>query len=264
MLALLGAMVVPAMARVRGTSSRIACTDNLKQIGVAFNSWRVNHFDQYPMNVPNYRGGPPTGFGGYTLAATATILVSGAAPYMYAAFGVMSNELSTPRLLVCPSDERSAHSNFTMHVTGPVGIQTCQASASGTGVTDTDPAYFNNFKISYFLGLNALSANPQMFLAGDRNIIGDHSGGPINTFPIYNNGYGNNLGTQYWMGTNWTAGSTFPQWTPAKMHQGQGNVLLTDGSVEQLDSSRLRGQLAGTGDFTAVYSSLGPNTLLFP
>ena len=62
------------------------------------------------------------------------------------------------------------------------------------------------------------------------------------------------------MGTNFLATATAPCWTD-KMHQKQGNVLLADGSVQQLSSSRLRDQLRNTGDTT---TTTGVNTLMFP
>jgi prepilin-type processing-associated H-X9-DG protein len=260
-LALLAVMLVPAMARVRGASSRVACADNLKQIGVAFNTWKVSHSGVYPMLVLNLRGGPPVGTS--TLAAQANVFGANeaaiAAPYMYTVFGVMSNELGTPKILICPSDERTAHSNFTMHVTGTVGFQFAFASAANTAA-DNDPAYFNNFKLSYFLGVNAVDANPQMILAGDRNIWGDHTSSSAQP-PWSGNGYGNLNSYAYWMGTNWGTGATYPSWSPTKMHQSRGNVLMTDGSVQQMNSSRLRYQLSHSGDTT---TSPGGNTLLFP
>ena len=259
-LAILAVMVLPAMARVRGASSRVACADNLKQIGVAFNTWKVNHSDNYPMNVLNLQGGPPVGVS--TLRALASFAGT-AAPYTYTTFGVMSNELGTTKILICPSDERSAHSNFTMSVVGFVGAQLAQPSASGCGAADNNPAYFNNFKLSYLLGVNAVDAAPQMILAGDRNIWGDHTGSSV--APSYNAyGYGNLNSTQYWMGTNWAAGANYPAWTTTKMHQSRGNVLMTDGSVQQLSSSRLRQQLANSGDNTFTSTAGGPNTFLFP
>jgi prepilin-type processing-associated H-X9-DG protein len=257
-LALLGAMLVPAMARVRGTSSRVACADNLKQIGAAFNSWKVNHFGQYPMTVLNSAGGPPGLSAGMTIAASASAsAAANAATVTYAVFGVMSHELITPKLLICPSDERSPHTNFIMFVTGNAGQQVAQAATAGSA-NDPGQPYFNNFKLSYFLGVNARDSTPQMFLAGDRNIWGDHYG----TQPAQNyNGYGNINSTEYWMGTNWPAGATFPQWSPTKMHQSRGNVLLADGSVQQFNSSQLRYQCSRSGDTTYMP---GPNTLLFP
>ena len=61
-------------------------------------------------------------------------------------FQVMSNELSTPKILVCPADTRVAATNFVR---------------------------LKNQNVSYFVGLEANDANPQRFLDGDRNITGD-------------------------------------------------------------------------------------------
>ena len=58
---------------------------------------------------------------------------------------MMSNELSTPKVVVCPKDlGRAFATNFAMG--------------------------FNNTKLSYFVGLDATETNAQMLLTGDRNI----------------------------------------------------------------------------------------------
>jgi hypothetical protein len=58
----------------------------------------------------------------------------------------MSNELSTPKILVCPADtSRIAATNFA-----------------------TD---FNNMKISYFVSLDAEDKYPGMLLSGDDNLV---------------------------------------------------------------------------------------------
>ncbi|HLP77984.1 MAG TPA: hypothetical protein VK327_13830 [Candidatus Paceibacterota bacterium] len=60
-------------------------------------------------------------------------------------FRVMSNELSTPRLLVCPADaKRNPATNFSNDLT--------------------------RTKISYFVGVEASETNANMLLFGDRNI----------------------------------------------------------------------------------------------
>jgi hypothetical protein len=105
-----------------------------------------------------------------------------------------------------------------------------------------------------------------MLLCGDRNVVGSMRSTTYN--PIQNNGYGNAqhiagtpcLGATCVMGTNWPATATAPAWTE-KMHHEAGNVLLCDGSVQQLTSPRLRTQLRNSGDLT---TTPGPNTLLFP
>jgi len=58
-------------------------------------------------------------------------------------FQVMSNELSTPKILICPADVRRAANDF------------------GTA--------FGNTNISYFINLDANEVNPQMMLSGDDN-----------------------------------------------------------------------------------------------
>jgi prepilin-type processing-associated H-X9-DG protein len=59
-------------------------------------------------------------------------------------FQVISNELSTPKVLVCPRDSRRSVSDF------------------GNA--------FSNSNLSYFIGIDAQDTSPQMFLSGDRNI----------------------------------------------------------------------------------------------
>jgi hypothetical protein len=147
-----------------------------------------------------------------------------------------------------------------MHTAG--APQDAFPSNSGNGASDNDPVYFNNFKISYFLGVNVPNdSNPKMLLAGDRNIVGYSAQTSVPAI-IPNNGYGNANGFEYGLGsTNFPLNATAPAWTPAKMHQGRGNVLLADDSVQQLDSAGLRRQLGSTGDSTF---SPGQNTLLFP
>jgi prepilin-type processing-associated H-X9-DG protein len=261
-LAIFSVMLIPALARSSASVARLNCATNLKQIGLAFQNWRNAHVSLYPMNVLNRLAGPPGAVAGQTIAASAnapaiTSGSLGAAGVTYAVFGVMSNELSTTKLLVCPTDERTSHSNFIMYVSGQVGSQVALAATQNG--SDPYPQYFNNFKLSYFLGVNASDSHPQMFLAGDRNIQGWYNNV---TSPANVNGYGNANATEAAMGTNWGTGTVnYPAWSPSKMHQGKGNVLLADGSVQQLDSTRLRQQLSATGDTT---TQPGPNVLLFP
>ncbi|NOS72664.1 MAG: hypothetical protein HOP33_22420 [Verrucomicrobia bacterium] len=68
------------------------------------------------------------------------------AGYVKPAFVVISNELTTPKLLWCPEDkQRQIATNFS----------TVLASAN----------------ISFFIGLDADETKPQMFLTGDDNLL---------------------------------------------------------------------------------------------
>lgn len=61
-------------------------------------------------------------------------------------FQAMSNEITIPKLLICPDDcERKAATNFTSD--------------------------FDDTHISYFVGVDAAPGRPEMLLSGDRNIM---------------------------------------------------------------------------------------------
>jgi len=176
--------------------------------------------------------------------------------WMYQVFGVMSNELSTPKVLICGSDERNTHTNWAF---GP-------GTTAIISVANTDNGYFCNNKISYFLGVDANDNFPQMFLAGDRNIYGTSPGLTALPATFPNNGYGNTSCSSYAEGTNFNANVVTPCWTD-KMHQKNGNVLICDGSVQQWSSSKLRDCLRVTGDQTTLAGgngTTGPNCLMFP
>jgi len=103
----------------------------LKQIGLAFRIWEEDHTNLYPMSVS-------TNFGGtFEYVATGET---------FRHFQIMSNELSTPKILVCPADVRQPAKDFGLA--------------------------FGNTNISYFVGVDADDSRPQMLLSGDRNILG--------------------------------------------------------------------------------------------
>jgi prepilin-type processing-associated H-X9-DG protein len=108
---------------------RIACAYNLKEISLAGRIWAGNHGDKYPMDVSVTNGG--------------TMELSSVGTDVWRNFVVMSNELTMPKLLICPADERDEATNF-----GP---------------------NFGNMNISYFVNLDAVEADPQMLLFGDDN-----------------------------------------------------------------------------------------------
>lgn len=85
-------------------AQRISCVNNLKQIGVAARTWALDNLDRYPCNVPTNAGG---------VMEVCEIGADGFDSNPAPAFQVMSNELSTPKILVCPHDKsRIAATNF--------------------------------------------------------------------------------------------------------------------------------------------------------
>ena len=135
-LALLAAIFLPALARSNARSARVGCSSNMKQIGVAFRTWSLDNNDHFPMQVSVTNGG------------TMELVASGA---VYPHFQVMSNELSTPKVLLCPNDNKRGYAtNFL-------------------SLTDTN--------LSYFANMDATNADGSSLLSGDRNITNKASAG---------------------------------------------------------------------------------------
>jgi competence protein ComGC len=120
--------LLPGMNRAKDRSRRIGCASNLKQVGLAFRTFPPYSKDVFPMNLEASKGG--------SLESTTNGEV-------FRHFQALSNELSTPYVLVCPADSRPRATNFV---------------------------YLSNSNVSYFLDLDATASTPGMFLAGDRNL----------------------------------------------------------------------------------------------
>jgi prepilin-type N-terminal cleavage/methylation domain-containing protein/prepilin-type processing-associated H-X9-DG protein len=197
-IAILCAAFLPALAKRKARSSRIGCTNNLKQIGLSFKQWGLDNNDKYPMQVSVTNGG------------TMELIAAG---NVVANFLVMSNELNTPKILMCAEDlgpKRMAATTF------------CNVLPSG--VTGQIPLTTNN--VSYFVGADAVEAAPQMWLSGDDNLALEKRRLPLGLVEL---------------------GSNSPIGWASPRHSGQGNILLADGSVQILSSARLRAAFASTG-----------------
>src|SRR5271166_4354295 len=107
-IAILAAMLLPALAAAKRKAQKINCVNNLKQVGLAFRIWEGDNGDKYPMALSSLQGGAQEYISSLGATTPAAKFVS--VPYL---FSVMSNELSTPKVLFCPSDTaRQIGSNF--------------------------------------------------------------------------------------------------------------------------------------------------------
>ncbi len=235
-IAILAAMLLPALARAKARAQRINCTNNLKQLGIAFRTWGMDNGDQYPQMVAAASGGPWS-----IPAASPNIDQGGQYTYMYEVFGVMSNELSTPKVLYCPAEYQSARSTATTYSSLPNPALNGQLG------------YFDNARVSYFIETEANETYPQMFLDGDHN-MGDQS--PIGTAnspaTLGYTGFVHQGGVA---GKNSTNNPT-ASWMD-NQHSKQGNCGLADGSVQGFSISKLQ---------TALKNSNAPadNRFMFP
>jgi len=126
--AILAVLLLPALAKAKQKAQRINCVNNLRQDGLAFRLWSGDNGDNYPPSVSAKKGG------------SMEYIIGGNA---FRHFLCLSNELFTPKILVCPADDRQPARSFTI---------------------------LKNANVSYFVGVDANETMPQMLLAGDRNL----------------------------------------------------------------------------------------------
>ena len=106
----------------------ITSKSNLEQIGIAFRLWEGDHKDQFPFNVSQAQGGTRE-----LCEPDSNGFEKNPAPI----FMVMSNELGTTRILVCPNDKKKrAAPDFASLTANNISYQL----RTGTNVNETNPA----------------------------------------------------------------------------------------------------------------------------
>ena len=134
-IAILAALLLPALTKSKARAQRIACLNNQKQIGLSLIMWAGDHGERFPSTVDASEGG------------------SKALLETWQHFITMSNELVTPKILHCPSDPaKQTASDFS-------------SAATGLGT-------LKNAAISFAVGTGAGPDRPAAHIAGDRNLLG--------------------------------------------------------------------------------------------
>jgi prepilin-type N-terminal cleavage/methylation domain-containing protein len=227
-IAILAAMLLPALAKAKAKAQRISCVNGLKQVGLSFRIWSGDNSDRYPMQVTIAQGGASEFVG------KSGALVPGSGVQPGRVFQVMSNELSTPKILVCPSD--SIHANQATNF-GNLDL-----------LGNNAPSATTQAKISYFVVGDASETDPQMVLSGDCNIgSGGANNGPAATR------WGNAASVVDALNpADYANAAGGWAWTSGDLHQKAGNLALSDGSVQQVSISGLRSALQASTNTVAT------------
>lgn len=200
----LGVFTVSALANTKARSQRLVCLGNLQQIGHAYQVWGNDRGNKVPCRTPLSEGGT---------FQSPNALKNNAWFHL----AVMSNELVTPRILVCPSDQNVGNSRVT---------------ANNWSGSDLSGGYgtvgYRDRATSYTVFLDAYFDQPRAMLSGDRNLK------PSGLNAACSSGVG---AAQYFYLALFFPGGYSGAWTNS-IHQQSGNVLLYDGTVEETSSSR--------------------------
>lgn len=229
-IAILAGMLLPALAKAKEKAQKIKCTSNLKQVGLAFRMFATDHDDNFPMGVLYAQGG--------SSEALPNPLRDGEEdPFIWMHFGAMRNELNTPKICVCPSDE------------------TIGAEATNFDFTSDNVPFNYNGNISYIIGHEANETQPATVLSGCLNITN------ANRTEIL---VGNNVDAGTVLRCQYNEGSRRGPWSPAnavpgvneQVHGVSGsNFVLGDGSVHSKSTQGLKEQLINSGAGYKTFSA---------
>jgi prepilin-type N-terminal cleavage/methylation domain-containing protein len=283
-IAILASMLLPALARAKAKAQRISCVNNLKEIGTGYRIWSNDNNDKFPALAPVTQGG----WEDYTQG---TLPSSTLTPFIFYNYALMQNEMGqSPKVVLCPSDDRNPSLNFfssSMYGISPTSMGTPCGTATAVQMEQTT-GMFNNSSLSYWVGVGANDNYPQSLLGGDRNLgcAGTSGSTPDPNYGfsppavtttgadiiLYSNGILHSASANYS-----TPANGLVAWS-AKLHSGgnlagAGNILVGDGSVQQVTSGSFRlnwlNNAEDNGGFmpctqTQYASANGDIRLLFP
>jgi prepilin-type processing-associated H-X9-DG protein len=178
----------PRLAINKASPYRIKCVNNLKNLGLALRIFATDNEGQFPWRVPIEQGGSLE-----ELADDSRI---------WRHFQVLSNELSTPKILICPSSPQTEATGF-----GPLNPRDDRHRHP----------FSTNDHVSYFLTTGFTEQDNNPILAGDRNLTR------------------NGISVRGRIRPTTTDVFSF---TKPGHHEGAGNLLFGDGSVQQVSSAQ--------------------------
>jgi hypothetical protein len=141
-LALWVTIIGPALANSASRSDRVVCFNNLRQIGVGYAQFGLEHGDQTAWQLPMAEGGNRDYLGKNEA---------------FMQFAVLSNYIASPKVLMDPADDRALS----------VRVAASWDNHPQGGLLNSA---FKNNAVSYFLGLDGNFSTPRLLLSGDRNL----------------------------------------------------------------------------------------------
>ncbi len=238
-IAILAALILPALARAKAKGYQIKCAANMKQIDLAYILWVTDHDAKFlpfrtleadggNKDFPNMTSGPIRG-------------------QIWFQYSWISNQLAAPMVLADPGDKNGR----------PTPLQVAISWDNNPNGGLANGNYQNN-SCSFGLGLDAGAQGggavkpfdqcQDHMLLMDRNVTNDGKGGQTCSSTINNVTTFNRIG----------GGSVFLQsWTNSVHGASSGNIALMDGSVHNVSTLGLR-QVLALGD------DGGPTHWLFP
>lgn len=220
-LLLMAAVALPLLASTKPRADRVGCINNLRLVGRAEQAWATDHRDQMPWRTDMSEGGTQH---------------DPLQNNSWRNYGVMSNELATPAILACPSDESTK-------------------VARTFSSSPTDGFFSLNYQskaVSYFIGLDTFltaglpyvsPAGIAAGLGGDRNLQVDS--------------YNETCSSGVTIAAAVHSMQSRTGWTNA-IHGLSGNILMVDGQVRQTSNGRVVESIAPGLDDNGSYHLLMP------
>jgi prepilin-type N-terminal cleavage/methylation domain-containing protein len=195
-IAILAALLLPALARAKAKALQVQCLSNLRQCAVAELTW-VHDAQQ---SMFHWRVDQPDGSRWHPLMGNA-----------WFQWAYISNSLGSPKILVCPADKEKSQRMANNWGLGPDGLL-------NSGCRGNSVSYVIGADAGLVGGCLSLEKAQNHVLFGDRNIRYDTKGSC-------------SIGIQNAWQVN-TRPFQASTWTNA-IHVRRGNLVLGDGSVAQ-------------------------------